>query len=111
MRPHHVFLFRWSTFPKSDANKGVRVNETKRLSKVENTTTNENCRTRFPTNPDVSAIGMNTTKSTMVMATAVKPISCLPSMAARTLFFHFKVAKYVFQYYNTVINQNSDNKR
>ncbi len=83
--PHKVDLVRCSNLPKRLANKGVIVNETKRLIKVEKTTTNENSFNKAPISPPDKAKGKNTTTSTSVIASAVKPISFLPSKAALRL--------------------------
>jgi hypothetical protein len=80
--PIIVFLVSSWSLPSREANNGVIVNETKRLIRVENTTTRENSLSIPPIIPDTNARGRKTTTSTMVIATAVNPISDLPSMAA-----------------------------
>jgi len=65
-----------------EASIGVMVKETRRLKRVANTTVAPKGRKNLPTMPPIIAIGTNTTTSVMVMATAARPISARPSIAA-----------------------------
>ena len=73
---------RCSSLVKREARSGVTVNETKRLMRVEKTTTSANSRMMFPTSPVTRLRGRNTTTSTSVIDSAAKPISFRPISAA-----------------------------
>ena len=99
--PQREFGFSTSIFPQRDANNGVKVKDTNKLIKVENTTTSANSRKIFPIKPPAIAKGTNTTTSTKVIANAVNPISLLPSIAAVTLSFPISKWRKIFS--NTTI--------
>ncbi|MNL46199.1 hypothetical protein D3C87_1688880 [compost metagenome] len=73
-----------SSFPKREDNHGMIVNEANNENNVEIITVTQNCVMILDTNPELIAIGKNTTTITKVIEVTVPPISAVPSKAART---------------------------
>ena len=68
---------------KREARSGVTVNETKRLMRVEKTTTSANSRMMFPTRPVTRLRGRNTTTSTSVIVASSAGSSLRSRLAVR----------------------------
>ncbi|MCY1524149.1 hypothetical protein D9M68_590720 [compost metagenome] len=100
-RPKAFFPSIRSNFPKRENKSGTMVNEVTKESNVAIITTTQNCLKILDTNPELMAIGKNTTTITKVMDTTVKPISLVASKEARTLFLPISICRWIFS--NTTI--------
>ena len=102
--------FKSSFFPIREANQGTRVNPTNKLVSVEVITTIENCLSISATNTCKKRIGKKQPRSTRVIEIAENPISIRPSIcSSHFVFAHIQMPLNVFQNYNGIIYQNSDN--
>ena len=68
-----------SSFPNREDNHGMIVKEANNENNVEIITVTQNCVMMFETNPELIAIGKNTTTITKVIEVTVAPISAVPS--------------------------------
>ena len=79
-----------------EASQGVSVKLTKRLMRVETTTTTLNCLSRSATKTCTKMMGRKTTTSTRVMDKAEKPISARPVRAASRLSMPLSRYRWMF---------------
>ena len=85
------FPVKCTSFPNLDDNQGIIVKEANNDNIVAITTVTQNCAKILDTNPELIAIGKNTTTITNVIAVTVNPISEAPSYAARILLFPISI--------------------